>query len=91
MKDNGEQGKRFAKRCVECVLFATHKCTQRRQRVPIIPENKIPVFDFGVPGTLRKYLDWFYSYDPIVIERYRWVAYPIFKTDVVCDDLIPFG
>jgi len=86
-----KEDKKLVKRCAECVLFGTHKCTQRRQRVPIIPENKKPVFDFSVLGTWRKYLDWFYNYESIVVERYRWIAYPIFKTDVACDDFIPFG
>ena len=91
MTNEREEDKKFSKRCVECVLFGTHKCTQRRQRLPIIPENKKRVFDFSLPGTWEEYLDWFYSYEPIVVERYKWIAYPIFKRDLACDDFMPFG
>ena len=87
-----KEDKKLVRRCAECVCFGTHKCTQRRQLYPIIPDDKKPVFDFSKPGTWQKWLDWFYS-DPRypVVTAYRWIAYPIFKTDVACDDFIPFG
>ena len=85
-----EENKKFAKRCAECVLFGTYKCTQRRQRYPVIPDDKKPVFDFSQQGTWQKWLDWVYTYERTIVERYKWIAYPIFKTDGACDDFIPF-
>lgn len=87
MTIESKENKKPTKRCGECVLFGTHKCTYRYHRVPI--RNEPP----KVINSWEEWLEWLYdfSYLDKPVEAYKLELFPIYKTDVACSDFIPFG
>lgn len=80
-------------RCGQCVLWSTHRCSQRYHRVPVRKESEIPIFDFSRPGEWNRWLEWIGDLkshnNPV--EHYKNEETPILKTDVACGDFVPFG